>query len=209
VGLARNAIYQFLRERPRPLVFLAAAQTARPGTGGQLVIHAETSLATVAAAVTRALREADPRIAVSFRVFDRQIDNTIVRERLLAMLSIFFAAVAALLALLGLYGVIAYGVAKRTNEIGVRIALGAGRGAVLTMILREAAVLIAAGIAAGLGIALAAGKLAASLLYGITPHEPVTLAAATAVLAAAGLLASYWPARVATRIEPTVALRAE
>jgi putative ABC transport system permease protein len=209
VGLARNAIYQFLRERPRPLVFLAAAQTARPGTGGQLVIHAETSLATVAAGVTRALRDADPRIAVSFRVFDRQIDNTIVRERLLAMLSIFFAAVAALLALLGLYGVIAYGVAKRTNEIGVRIALGAGRGAVLTMILREAAVLIAAGIAAGLGIALAAGKLAASLLYGITPHEPVTLAAATAVLAAAGLLASYWPARVATRIEPTVALRAE
>lgn len=77
------------------------------------------------------------------------------------------------------------------------------------MILREAAVLIAAGLAAGLGIALAAGKLAASLLYGISPHEPVTLATATAVLAAAGLLASYWPARAATRIEPTVALRAE
>ena len=173
------------------------------------MIHADTPLATVAAGVTRALREADPRIAVSFRVFDRQIDNTIVRERLLAMLSIFFAAVAALLALLGLYGVIAYGVSKRTNEIGVRIALGAGRGAVLTMILREAAVLIAAGIVAGLGIALAAGKLAASLLYGITPHEPVTLATAAAVLAAAGLLASYWPARAATRIEPTVALRAE
>ena len=104
VGLARNAIYGFPRERPRPLVFLAAAQTARPGTGGQLVIHAETSLATVAAGVTRALREADPRIAVSFRVFDRQIDNTIVRERLLAMLSIFFAAVAALLAILASTG---------------------------------------------------------------------------------------------------------
>jgi predicted lysophospholipase L1 biosynthesis ABC-type transport system permease subunit len=209
VGLARNAIYQFLREQPRPLVFLAAAQTARPGTGVHLVIHSEMPLATVAAGVTSALREADPRIAVSFRVFDRQIDGTIVRERLLAMLSIFFAAVAALLALLGLYGVIAYAVTRRTNEIGVRIALGAGRGAVLTMILREAAVLITAGIAAGLVIALAAGKLAASLLYGITPHEPVTLATATAVLVAAGLLASYRPARAATRIEPTVALRAE
>ena len=209
VGLARNAIYQFLREQPRPLVFLAAAQTARPGTGVQLVIHSEMPLATVAAGITSALREADPRIAVAFRVFDRQIDGTIVRERLLAMLSIFFAAVAALLALLGLYGVIAYGVTRRTNEIGVRMALGAGRGAVLTMILREAAVLITAGIAAGLVIALAAGKLAATLLYGITPHEPVTLATATAVLVAAGLLASYWPARAATRIEPTVALRAE
>ena len=209
VGLARNAIYQFLREQPRPLVFLAAAQTARPWTGGQLVVHSEMPLATVAAGITGALREADPRIAVAFRVFDRQIDGTIVRERLLAMLSIFFAAVAALLALLGLYGVIAYGVTKRTNEIGVRMALGAGRGAVLTMILREAAVLITAGVAAGLVIALAAGKLAASLLYGITPHEPVTLATAAAVLVAAGLLASYWPARAATRIEPTVALRAE
>ncbi len=129
-------------------------------------------LATVAAGITSALREADPRIAVAFRVLDRQIEDTVVRERLLAMLSIFFAVVAALLAVLGLYGVIAYGVTKRTNEIGVRMALGAGRGAVLTMILREAAVLITAGIAAGLVIALAAGRLAATLLYGITPHEP-------------------------------------
>jgi hypothetical protein len=209
VGLVRNAIYQFLREQPRPLVFLAAAQTPRPGMGAQLVIHSEIPLATAAAGITSALRDADPRIAVSFRVFDRQIDATIVRERLLATLSIFFAAVAALLALLGLYGVIAYSVTRRTNEIGVRMALGGGRGAVLTMILREAAVLIAAGIAAGLVIALAAGKLAAALLYGITPHEPLTLATATAVLLAAGLLASYWPARAATTIEPTVALRAE
>ena len=77
-------------------MFLAAAQTVRPGAGVQLVIHSEMSLATVAAGVTSALREADPRIAVSFRVFDRQIDATIVRERLLAMLSIFFAVVAAL-----------------------------------------------------------------------------------------------------------------
>jgi hypothetical protein len=209
VGLVRNAIYQFLREQPRPLVFLAAAQTPRPGMGAQLVIHSEIPLATAAAGITSALRDADPRIAVSFRVFDRQIDATIVRERLLATLSIFFVAVAALLALLGLYGVIAYSVTRRTNEIGVRMALGAARGAVLTMILREAAVLIAAGIAAGLVIALAAGKLAAALLYGITPHEPLTLATATAVLLAAGLLASYWPARAATTIEPTVALRAE
>jgi hypothetical protein len=209
VGLVRNAIYQFLREQPRPLVFLAAAQTPRPGMGAQLVIHSEIPLATAAAGITSALRDADPRIAVSFRVFDRQIDATIVRERLLATLSIFFVAVAALLALLGLYGVIAYSVTRRTNEIGVRMALGAARGAVLTMILREAAVLIAAGIAAGLVIALAAGKLAAALLYGITPHEPLTLATATAVLLAAGLLASYWPARAATTVEPTVALRAE
>jgi hypothetical protein len=122
VGLARNAIYQHLREEPRPLVFLAAAQTARPGTGCGLVIHSEMPLATVAAGITSALKEADTRIAVAFRVFDRQIEDTVVRKRLLAMLSIFFAVVAALLALLGLYGV-----TKRTNEIGVRMALGTAR----------------------------------------------------------------------------------
>ena len=132
-----------------------------------------------------------------------------MRERLLAMLSIFFAGIAALLALLGLYGVIAYGVARRTNEIGVRMALGASRGDVLAMILREAAVLIAVGVVAGLLIALGTGRLAQALLFGIAPYEPVTLAIATAVLIALGLMASYWPARAATRIEPTVALRVE
>ena len=216
MGLVRNAIYQHLREAPRPLVFLAAGKRRGRERGLRLVDPLRDAARHGGGRCHEraVLKEADPQIAVSFRVFDRQIVGTIVRERLLAMLSIFFAAVAPLLALLGLYGVIAYGVTaygvtKRTNEIGVRMALGAGRGAVLRMILREAAVLIAAGIAAGLVIALAAGKLAASLLYGITPHEPVTLATATAVLVAAGLLASYWPARAATRIEPTVALRAE
>ena len=97
-------------------MFLAAAQSARPGRGVRLVIHSEMPLATVAAGITSALREADPRIAVAFRVFDRQIEDTVVRERLLAMLSIFFAAVAALLALLGLYGVIAYGVTQANQR---------------------------------------------------------------------------------------------
>jgi ABC-type antimicrobial peptide transport system permease subunit len=151
----------------------------------------------------------DPRIAVTFRVLARQIEDSVLRDRLLALLSIFFAGIAALLALLGLYGVIAYSVARRTNEIGVRMALGASRGDVLSMVLREAAVLIAVGVGAGLLVALGTGRLAQALLFRITPYEPVTLATATAVLMALGLMASYWPARAATRIEPTVALRVE
>jgi ABC-type antimicrobial peptide transport system permease subunit len=100
-------------------------------------------------------------------------------------------------------------VTRRTNEIGIRMALGAGHGAVLSMVLREAAVLIAAGVVVGVLIALGTGRLARSLLFGIAPHEPWTLASATAVLIVLGLLASYWPARAATRIDPTIALRAE
>jgi putative ABC transport system permease protein len=209
VGLVRNSTYHHLREKPYPLMFLAVDQSALSWNGARIMIHSEAPLASTAANVTQALKEMDPRIAVTFRVFGRQIEESVLRERLLAMLASFFAGVAALLALLGLYGVIAYGVTRRRNEIGVRMAFGAGRGDVLSMILREAAVLIAAGVAAGLVIALGAGRLTQALLFGITPHEPTTLAIATAVLVAAGLLASYWPARAATRIEPTVALRTD
>ena len=209
VGLVRNSTYFHLREEPYPLVFLAVDQSALSGNSARLVIHSKSPLASTAASVTQAMKDMDPRIAVTFRVLARQIEESVLRERLLAMLSIFFAAIAALLALLGLYGVIAYGVARRTNEIGVRMALGASRGDVLSMILREAAVLIAVGVVAGLLIALGTGRLAQALLFGITPYEPVTLATATAVLIALGLIASYWPARAATRIEPTVALRVE
>jgi putative ABC transport system permease protein len=209
VGLVRNSTYFHLREDPYPLLVLAADQSALSSNTVRIVIHSQSSLTTTAAGVTRVMKDMDPRIAVTFRVLARQIDDFVVRERLLAMLSIFFASIAALLALLGLYGVIAYGVARRTNEIGVRMALGASRGDVLSMILREAAVLIGVGVVAGLLIALGAGRLAQTLLFGITPYEPVTLATATAVLITLGLMASYWPARAATRIEPTVALRVE
>ena len=209
VGLVRNSTYFHLREEPYPLVFLAVDQSALSWNGARIVIHSQSPLASTAASVTQAMKEMDPRIAVTFRVFARQIEESVLRERLLAMLSIFFAGIAVLLALLGLYGVIAYGVARRTNEIGVRMALGASRGDVLAMILREAAVLIAVGVVAGLLIALGTGRLAQALLVGITPYEPVTLTTATAVLIALGLMASYWPARAATRIEPTVALRVD
>jgi predicted permease len=209
VGMTRNSIYADLREDPYPLVFLALAQSARPWAGMRVVIHSALPPGVVASGVTSALRQADPRIAVAFRVLDTQIDDTVVRERLLAMLSSFFAGIAALLALLGLYGVIAYDVTRRTNEIGIRMALGAGRVAVLSMVLREAALLIAAGVAVGVLIALGTGRLARSLLFGIAPHEPWTLVSATAALIVLGFLASYWPARAATRIDPTIALRAE
>ena len=114
-----------------------------------------------------------------------------------------------LLATVGLYGVISYTVARRTNEIGIRIALGAGRNSVMRLILREMGMLLAVGLGAGVLIALVAGRAAATLLFGLQPNDPLTFAAAGAVLAMVAMGASYVPARRAARVDPMVALRHE
>jgi ABC-type antimicrobial peptide transport system permease subunit len=137
------------------------------------------------------------------------IRDTLVQERLLAGLSSGFGVLAAVLTMAGLYGLVAYSVARRSTEIGVRIALGATGGDVLRLVLRETAALVAIGATAGCGLALAAGPAAASLLFRVTPYDPVALAGAVGVLAIVALLASYVPARRAARIDPVVALRAE
>jgi ABC-type antimicrobial peptide transport system permease subunit len=120
-----------------------------------------------------------------------------------------FAALAVLLATIGLYGLIAYSVSQRTHELGVRVALGATRGAIVRLVLREGAWLVAGGAALGLAGALAATQVLVGLVKGTRPNDPLTFAAVTAVLLAAGLLASYLPARRAARVDPMIALRAE
>jgi ABC-type antimicrobial peptide transport system permease subunit len=156
-----------------------------------------------------AVADVSPAIGIEFRVFSVQIRESLLRERLMATLSGGFSLLAGLLATLGLYGVIAYMIARRRNEIGLRVALGADRARVIRLVLREAAVLVAVGLAAGALIAVWAGRAAASLLFGLQPHDPVTMAAAMALLAAVALLASYVPARRAAALEPMAALREE
>ena len=146
---------------------------------------------------------------MSFTSLKAQISDTLLRERLMATLSGFFGGVAALLAVVGLYGVIAYTVARRTKEIGIRIALGATRRDVLRGIMREAGVLIAVGVAVGVIMALQGSRMAAQLLFQLEPGDPATLAAAAMSLAGVALAASYLPARAAASIEPMVALRDE
>jgi ABC-type antimicrobial peptide transport system permease subunit len=127
----------------------------------------------------------------------------------MATLSGFFGFLAALLATVGLYGVISYTVARRRNEIGIRMALGAQRGNVLGMIMREAGLLLAMGIAIGAALSLAAARTATSLLFGLKPYDPVTILLATVALAAVAALASFLPAHRASRLDPMVALREE
>jgi ABC-type antimicrobial peptide transport system permease subunit len=138
-----------------------------------------------------------------------QIRETVVRERLLATLSGCFGVLAAILTLVGLYGLNAYTVTRRTNEIGVRMALGASRSAIAQLILRETGMLLAIGAVCGAALALAAGRAAATLLFGVRPYDPATLLLTLTFLAGIALLGSYAPARRATRIEPVVALRSE
>src|SRR5690349_20490697 len=147
----------------------------------------------------RAIRSAVKRLDASLPVFDmrsvdEQIDRTLVTERMIEMLSAVFGVIATLLAIVGLYGVMAYTVARRTREIGIRVALGAFSKDVVWMVMREALLLIAIGIAIGLPAAFGLTGYIQTQLYGLTPHDPRTIAGATAALIAAAALAGYIPA---------------
>jgi ABC-type antimicrobial peptide transport system permease subunit len=143
------------------------------------------------------------------RTLPQIVHSQLRQDRMLATLASFFALLALALGAIGMYGIVAYRVAHRTAEIGVRMALGAQKRDVLWLILRETLVLLAAGAAVGIPAALAAARLVKSLLFGLQPSDPLTVACATAVLFAAGALAGFLPARRAASVEPTLALRSE
>jgi putative ABC transport system permease protein len=209
VGVAADTKYTDLREPFRPLVYEAATQEKEPGSGLRVVIRAQTALPAVSAAVTRAVQEISPSIAIQYRTVRDLVDESLLRERLMAALSGFFGVLAVLIATIGLYGVMSYMVERRRVEIGVRMALGADRAAVVRLIVREAGALLAAGLAIGLVASIFAGRTAAAFLYGLTPRDPATLAIAAAALALVSLTASWIPARRASRLAPTAALREE
>jgi len=209
VGLVRNTKYYELREDPRPIAFVPEAQEEEPGPGINFVLRTNAPLGEFYHNAERAIADVHPAIGVDFAVLTKQLQESLTRDRLMAALAGAFGVLAGSLAVLGLYGVIAYMVARRRNEIGVRIALGASRGRVILLVLREAVLLLGIGLAAGTGFAIWAGRAAAALVYGITPRDPLTLGGAVALLAAVALFASYGPARRASRLQPMEALRDE
>jgi ABC-type antimicrobial peptide transport system permease subunit len=148
-------------------------------------------------------------MAMDLRGFQTQIEEGLIRERMMAALSGFFGALAALLATIGLYGVMAYVMVRRRNEIGIRMALGAGRGSVIGLVMKNAALLVMTGVAAGLVCALALARTAASLLFGLSSYDAVTFCGAALLLAVVAALGSYLPAHRASRLDPMAALRYE
>jgi predicted permease len=209
VGLAADSTYNDMRDPFEPLIYVPVAQDDLSPTYPRFVMRSSAGAVSVLEAVTALAREVHPNSIVSMRTIESQVNDSLLRERLMATLSGLFGALAALIATIGLYGVMSYSVARRRNEIGIRMALGADRHQVVRMVMREAATLLAAGLVVGTLSALAAAQSARALLFGLTPHDPLTLATAAAALAAVAALASYVPARRASRLEPTEALRDE
>jgi putative ABC transport system permease protein len=207
VGVVKNAKYRDLREEFQPVVFVPMSQAALERAASSIMIRSKTHPEALVRSLRTVLAGISPGLRYSFRGFDTWVEDSLVRERLMATLSGLFGVLAVVLTAVGLYGVISYTVSQRTNEIGIRIALGADRQTVIAMILRETAVVLAAGLGAGTLLTLAVGRAAATLLFGLEPYDPLTLLIAGISLAVLAGAASYLPAWRAASVNPVIALR--
>jgi predicted permease len=204
VGVVNDAVYDDVRGVARPLIYF-------PSEAGRVyVVRAVATTGDLSGSLRREIQTVDPKLIVSdIAPVTENVERALVREKLLARLAGVFGGLAASLAAIGLYGLMAYAVANRTREIGICMALGAPRDRVLRTEVSSALRLVAIGIAIGIPIAIAAGHLMAAQLFGVSAGDPVTLAAAAALLILVGGLAAYGPARRAARVDPMLALRAE
>ncbi|HEU4835421.1 MAG TPA: ABC transporter permease [Pyrinomonadaceae bacterium] len=209
VGVVKDAQYINLREGLRRHFYLPAAQDS---TLTNLTLHVKTSSDPniVAEQLRAQLKALDPHLPLyNIKTLSTEIDESLIQERMVTWLSTAFGLLATLLTALGLYGVLTFSVARRTREIGIRVALGAQRGDVFRLIMIRGVILVAVGVAIGLGASFAFSKMLSSLLFGVTPNNMATLAGVSVGLIAVALLACYIPARRATKVDPLVALRYE
>ena len=208
VGISRDAKYDSLRDEAPPTMYVPFRQ-ARMGTPTIAVRTAGDPL-TFVATIRETIRSIDPNLPmVDVSTQMEQVEQRVEQERTFARAYTLFGALALILAAVGLYGVMSYTVARRTNEIGIRLALGAQREQVLGATMRESLVLVCVGAAIGIAIVFASSRFVASLLFGVPKNDAVSIALATAVLAIVAAVAAYLPARRASRVDPMVALRNE
>ena len=190
----RISIYGLEMQHPGPFFFVRTLGSPLAVVGG----------------IRQAVREVDGKVEVSgLRTMDELVDQQLLRERTLSQLASFFSLLALVLACLGLYGLLSYGVVRRTREIGVRMALGAQARDVLSLVIRQGMTLTVTGCAIGVVLAIALTRLVSSLLYGVTATDPLTFALTAGLLGAVTLLACWIPARRAAKVDPMVALRYE
>jgi ABC-type lipoprotein release transport system permease subunit len=208
-GLVANTKYEDLREKPKAIAYMPLAQRESPDQADQVLIRSDRPMGSLVTEVKSAMSEVNPAIQIDFQAFHSVIQESLQPDRLMATLSGFFGALAAILATVGLYGVISYMVARRRNEIGIRMALGANRGNILSLVLREGMWLATVGIGIGLLCAGGLTRIVAKTLFGITPLDAVTFGGASLLLLIIAALACYLPARRAMRVDPMTALRYE
>jgi putative ABC transport system permease protein len=209
IGVVKDAKYLDLRETTTPTIYLSWWQGDNSWPSLSYELRSPLPTSELAPRIKAAVAEVNRAIPLEVRPLAAQVDASLTRDRLLATLSGFFGALALLLATVGLYGTLSYSVARRRNEIGIRIALGAARARVVRLVLGEVTRMVVVGVVLGLGAAIMSTRLVQAFLYGITPSDPWTLAGAAAILAAVGLAAGTLPAWRAARVDPIAALREE
>jgi putative ABC transport system permease protein len=209
VGIVKNTKYADLREDVQPAMFLPlsslALQRLESG-GGSVVIRSSAPSEVVMSSIRTKLAASAPEVRYSFRVLDTIVAESLLKERLMATLGGVFGLLAVILTALGLYGVTTYGVAQRTREIGIRMAMGAEPQGIVFLILRETGIVLALGLGAGMLLTLAGARAAAALLFGVDPHDPLSLFIAGCAVALVAAAASYLPARRAANVDPIIAL---
>jgi putative ABC transport system permease protein len=210
VGIVADARYQDLRTPDKPMVYVPLEQAIDPITGAVVFVRGAGDVTRLVPSIRASVAEAVPGgFVAGIATIEQQVKMSLVRERMLALLATFFAVLAVLLACIGLYGVMAYRVVRRTREIGIRIAIGARQQSVVWMIVRETLLLVTIGAALGTLASLGVNRFIAGQLFGVTPRDPVAILVALSVLGCVTLIACYVPARHASRIDPVKALRAE
>jgi len=208
VGVVKDAKNVSLRERPFAEAYFPYTQ--RMGYYYDLEVRYSGDPQAIISEVRRAVGEVDGNLPVSYQnTLAQQVDQSIASQTLIAQLSTFFGLLAVFLACVGIYGLMSYAVTRRTNEIGIRMALGAGRSKVLWIVMHESLILVGLGLIIGLPAALAADRLVSKMLFGLSPTDPPSMVGAAILLLAFAVLASYLPARKASRVDPMVALRYE
>jgi len=209
VGVVKDSKTSTLRREVKRFVYIPYPQEDEVGSM-TFYVRARGDAATIGASVREAAQRVDPNLPIyEMKTMSAVMNDSLFMERMVAALSIAFGALATLLAAIGLYGVMSYTVARRTREIGIRMALGAERGSVLWLVLREVALMVGVGLAVGIPLAFALSRIVQSQLFALSAHDPIALVGAAAVLAFVALVAGYLPARRATRVDPMLALRYE
>lgn len=214
IGIVTDAKYRSLREVTPATIYFPIAQLIDPQAlrmteQPSFEIRTFTPPATIVRSAEQVFTSLNGSISMSFRTLEEQVDDSLRQDQLLATLSGFFGGLALLLAMIGLYGVLAYMVTQRRKEIGIRMALGAGRGSILRLVLRDVSILLGVGVVAGVGISLWATRLVEKMLFDLTARDAKTILLAVVVLSAVALFAGYLPARRASRLNPMSILRDE
>ena len=209
VGVIKDAKYESLREETYATAFFPIAQIPENDEEENFEIRSTAPPTALISAVQESIAMVNKEIPLEFHTLRQQVDDSLVQERLLATLSGFFGGLALLLAMIGLYGALSYLVTLRRREFGIRMALGALPQSILGLVMRDLAVVLIGGVGAGAGLSFLTVRLLQKMLFGLSPHDPATIAAAIGLLSAVALLAGYLPARRAMRVDPIVALRYE